>query len=354
MRSLRQVLAMLRGEEIPDEEPPTRRATPDVGVPDPSSRGRSATTSSASARAARAIEAAAAGGHHLYLHGPPGSGKTMLAERLAGLMPDLSTDESLEVSAVHSLAGLLTNDAELVTRPPFIAPHHTASLVSLVGGGSGVPRPGAISCAHRGHPVHRRSTGDASTDAGHPAPAARVRVRRGPSGGGGGQVPGPLHAGPGRESLSLWAIRHSDRRSATAHPRSSTGTANASVARSRTASTSSARSSPPPEAIGTGIRRVRPPLSPRGSGCPRPAVTPLPRHALDPQQRGPRPGPAPRFPARRHQPSHPGSPLRRRPPHRPRPRPSRPPRLDPRRPGGRTDPPPPSPTKPSNSAPAKP
>ena len=74
----------------------------------------------------------------------------MLAERLAGLMPDLSTDDSLEVSAVHSLAGLLTSDAELVVRPPFIAPHHTASLSSLVGGGSGMPRPGAISCAHRG------------------------------------------------------------------------------------------------------------------------------------------------------------------------------------------------------------
>ena len=64
---------------------------------------------------------------------------------LPGIDPD-----SLEVSAVHSLAGLLTSDAELVTRPPFIAPHHTASLASLVGGGSGVPRPGAISCAHRG------------------------------------------------------------------------------------------------------------------------------------------------------------------------------------------------------------
>src|SRR5689334_7000938 len=74
----------------------------------------------------------------------------MLAERLAGLMPDLSTDESLEVSAVHSLAGMLSGEAELVSRPPFIAPHHTASLSSLVGGGSGVPRPGAISCAHRG------------------------------------------------------------------------------------------------------------------------------------------------------------------------------------------------------------
>lgn len=150
VRSLRQVLAILRGAEIPNEEPP--RAEPRLVSESLARRIPEVDLSEVLGQqeGRRAIEAAAAGGHHVFLHGPPGAGKTMLAERLAGLMPDLSTDDSLEVSAVHSLAGLLTSDAELVTRPPFIAPHHTASLSSLVGGGSGVPRPGAISCAHRG------------------------------------------------------------------------------------------------------------------------------------------------------------------------------------------------------------
>ena len=102
------------------------------------------------AQGRRALEVAAAGGHHLYLTGPPGAGKTMLAERLPGVLPPLSSEEALEVTAVHSVAGLLPPDAPLVTGPPFQAPHHTATVAALVGGGSGIPRPGAISCAHRG------------------------------------------------------------------------------------------------------------------------------------------------------------------------------------------------------------
>lgn len=98
----------------------------------------------------RALEIAAAGGHHLYLSGPPGAGKTMLASRLSGLLPPLQPDEALEVTAVHSVAGLLPPDAPLISTPPFQAPHHTATIAALVGGGSGLPRPGAISCAHRG------------------------------------------------------------------------------------------------------------------------------------------------------------------------------------------------------------
>ncbi len=97
-----------------------------------------------------AVEVAAAGAHHLMLTGPPGVGKTMLAQRLPSLLPDLTDDEALEVTAVHSVAGLLSPDTPLITRPPFVAPHHSASVAALVGGGSGLARPGAISRAHRG------------------------------------------------------------------------------------------------------------------------------------------------------------------------------------------------------------
>lgn len=96
-----------------------------------------------------ALEVAAAGRHHLFLHGPPGVGKTLLAERLPSILPDLDDQESLEVSAIHSLCGINLDDG-LVTRPPYADPHHSASLASLVGGGARVAMPGAISRAHRG------------------------------------------------------------------------------------------------------------------------------------------------------------------------------------------------------------
>ena len=96
-----------------------------------------------------AIEVAAAGRHHLFLHGPPGVGKTLLAERLPGLLPDLEPSEALEVSAVHSLAGV-NLDGGLVRRPPYADPHHSASVASLVGGGARIALPGAVSRAHRG------------------------------------------------------------------------------------------------------------------------------------------------------------------------------------------------------------
>ncbi len=102
------------------------------------------------AQARFAVEVAAAGSHHLMLTGPPGVGKTMLARRLPGLLPPLSESEALEVTAVHSVAGLLSADTPLITRPPFVAPHHSSSVAALVGGGSGMARPGAVSRAHRG------------------------------------------------------------------------------------------------------------------------------------------------------------------------------------------------------------
>lgn len=99
--------------------------------------------------ARRALEIAAAGGHNLLMIGSPGAGKTMLARRLPGILPDLSHEESLECTAIHSVAGTLPAGVGLMRERPFRAPHHTISDVALVGGGS-IPRPGEISLAHQG------------------------------------------------------------------------------------------------------------------------------------------------------------------------------------------------------------
>lgn len=97
-----------------------------------------------------ALEVAAAGGHHLLLAGPPGTGKTMLASRLSGLLPTLTPEQAIEVAAINSLAGTLPSEHPLPDQPPFVAPHHSASVAALVGGGSGYARPGAVSRAHHG------------------------------------------------------------------------------------------------------------------------------------------------------------------------------------------------------------
>jgi magnesium chelatase family protein len=139
---LREVIAHLRGSRLLRTH---RRSAP---PPPPAGPDLVDVVGQASGR--RAVEVAAAGGHHLYLAGPPGAGKTMLAERLPGLLPPLDERAALEVTAIHSIAGTLPAGAPLLTRPPFEAPHHSTTRAALVGGGSGVARPGAISRAHRG------------------------------------------------------------------------------------------------------------------------------------------------------------------------------------------------------------
>jgi magnesium chelatase family protein len=97
----------------------------------------------------RAMEVAAAGGHNVLMSGPPGSGKTLIAKSLPGILPRMSVDEALEVTKIYSVAGLLPADTPLIRYRPFRSPHHTISYAGLVGGGAW-PRPGEISLAHRG------------------------------------------------------------------------------------------------------------------------------------------------------------------------------------------------------------
>lgn len=141
--SLAGLVALLTGQSPGEPVTPPADAGPDAGGPD-------LADVVGQAEARLALEVAAAGGHHLLLTGPPGAGKTLLAERLPGLLPPLDDETALEVTAVHSVLGLLPPDTPLVRRPPFRAPHHSASLVSLVGGGGRVLRPGAVSAAHGG------------------------------------------------------------------------------------------------------------------------------------------------------------------------------------------------------------
>ena len=141
--TLAELVRVLRGQTGWTRPPEAPAAPPTHRVPDLSEvRGQPL--------GRRALEVAAAGRHHLLMVGPPGAGKTMLAERLIGLLPALTPDEALTVSRIHSAAGCALPEGVLITRPPFRSPHHHASIVSLVGGGSWSLRPGEVSLASNG------------------------------------------------------------------------------------------------------------------------------------------------------------------------------------------------------------
>jgi len=145
VETLTEVVELLRGEWVPERRPVDPQSLFNSGA----HVGEDLQDVKGQEQVKRALEIAAAGNHHLLMMGPPGSGKTMLARRLSGILPTITFDEALETTQIHSISGLLGNDQPLIASRPFRSPHHTVSSAGMAGGGS-IPQPGEISLAHNG------------------------------------------------------------------------------------------------------------------------------------------------------------------------------------------------------------